>query len=67
MRRLIDERVFENKPREPEKKRFHVETKGAHRKGLLAWLFPANPEIDEKSGQITWRPSSVYVLSLIHI
>lgn len=61
VRRLIDERVFENKPREADKKQFHVETKGAHRKGLLAWLFPANPEIDEKSGQITWRPSSVYV------
>ncbi len=61
VRRMIDERVFENKPRVEEGKRFHVQTRGANRKGLLAWLFPANPEIDEKSGQVTWRPSSIYV------
>jgi hypothetical protein len=62
VRRLIAERVFDEKRQAPHAShRFHVETKGADRTGLLRWLFPPNPEIDERSGQIVWRPSSVYV------
>jgi membrane protein YdbS with pleckstrin-like domain len=61
VRRLIEERVYEDKKRTEAHKKIHIETKGANRTGVLAWLFPANPQIDEKSGQITWRPSSVYV------
>jgi Bacterial PH domain len=62
VKRLIEERVFdEKKQRALSAKKFYVETKGANRTGVLAWLFPANPQIDEKSGQIIWRPSSVYV------
>jgi membrane protein YdbS with pleckstrin-like domain len=65
LRRLIEERVFEDKKRNEPHKKLHIETKGKNRTGVLAWLFPANPEIDEKSGQITWRPSSVYVALLL--
>lgn len=65
VRRLIEERVFEDKQRVAAQKKIHLETRGANRTGLLAWLFPENPQIDEKSGQITWRPSSVYVALLI--
>jgi hypothetical protein len=63
LRRLIAERVFDDKtsaPQRPQSK-FHVKIEGQNRTGILAWLFPANPQIDEKSGQITWRPSAVYV------
>jgi len=61
VRRLIEERVFEDKKRVEAQKKLHVETSGANRTGIFAWLFPANPQVDEKSGQIIWRPSSVYV------
>jgi Bacterial PH domain len=62
IKRLIEERVYdEKKGHALAAKKLYVETKGADRTGVLAWLFPANPQIDEKSGQITWRPSSVYV------
>lgn len=61
VRRLIEERVFENKQRAAPEQHFYVQTRGAGRRGILAWLFPPNPEIDEKSGQITWRPSPIYV------
>jgi Bacterial PH domain len=65
VRRMVAERVFDEKKAANgaigHDKKFHVTTKGANRTGIFAWLFPANPQIDEKSGQITWRPSSVYV------
>jgi hypothetical protein len=65
VRRMIAERVFDEKKaaalaKAPEKQ-YHVSTRGADRTGLVRWLFPPNPEIDPKSGQIIWRPSSVYV------
>jgi hypothetical protein len=61
VRRLVEERVFENKARSDKPKPVHIEIHGADRQGLLAWLFPANPLVDSNSGQVTWRPSSVYV------
>ncbi len=64
VKRMIAERVFEEKKQAGEHAgahKFHVETTGANRSGVFRWLFPPNPEIDEKSGQIMWRPSSIYV------
>jgi hypothetical protein len=61
VRRLVEERVFENRPRSEPVKKIALEVHGANRQGLLAWLFPTNPRVDEASGQVTWRPSGVYV------
>ena len=61
VRRLVEERVFENKPRPSDIKPVGIQTRGGDRQGVLAWLFPANPQVDAASGQITWRPSGVYV------
>lgn len=63
LRRLIEEQVFESRPKpKPVQQEVYVHTSGENRTGLIRWLFPPNPQIDNKTGQILWRPAPIYIL-----
>jgi hypothetical protein len=63
LRRLIEEQVYDQKPRDAQAPSLRYVRPGAQRQGgLIAWLFPTNPEFNTRTGEYTWRPSSVYVL-----
>lgn len=66
MRRMIETKVYDQKPPEaPAKPPQPVQTTFRDTSPVLSWLFPINPEIDEKTGTFTWRPANAYIVLLL--
>lgn len=63
LRRLIQEQIYDQKAQQVIKRNpIRVHERGRWRTGIVGWLFPPNPQIDLKTGTITWRPAWLYVL-----
>jgi hypothetical protein len=56
---MIEARVYDNKVQQAPRK---IEIKRTHAMRALTWLFPDNPEINESSHTVTWRPHWLFML-----
>ncbi len=60
LRTMLESKVY-NVSQSPQPIKTYLHVEGESRGGLVRWLFPLNPEINEKNGTIIWRPSSTYI------